>query len=249
MLVILAYDGLEYELVRKFNCSSLQQESFGKVDLSRFKKVVTPAIFSTLFTGHYPEETGIGYSWDEDPIPLENAHERTGFRTLFQKVEKSKVVSAPRLQFGGNSSNEGESKKSLYERWVETGDEKFYQKKKNQALRCFERHFQELLFSLSQSFNLVFMWDHLPDTIQHFWIGNHDEMRWLYTYLDDCTYQVKNELMPSDKLLIISDHGGKRYRDSKVGVHSDYGFWSLSEEKGFSHPDMAEIHRWVVNQF
>jgi len=58
MLTILGIDGLEYDLVVKFGCKSLMQESFGMTDLSAFKEPRTVVIWSSFLSGAKPGGAG-----------------------------------------------------------------------------------------------------------------------------------------------------------------------------------------------
>jgi hypothetical protein len=48
---ILAFDGLEYDLVEKFDLKELKQVEYGKVDVSDFEQLITPHIWASFITG------------------------------------------------------------------------------------------------------------------------------------------------------------------------------------------------------
>ena len=61
-IFILALDGLEYDLVVKYRLKPLMQNIYGFIDVSYFKNVLTPTIWTSFITGKNPEEHSI-YSW------------------------------------------------------------------------------------------------------------------------------------------------------------------------------------------
>lgn len=60
-------DALEYTLVEQFRLTNLKQLEYGKVDISSFKKILTPMIWTSFITGLSPKEHGVTafYKWDE----------------------------------------------------------------------------------------------------------------------------------------------------------------------------------------
>jgi len=89
-----------------------------------------------------------------------------------------------------------------------------YQKRKEQIL---------LETKKSQDADLVFAYMHFPDALQHFLFLRPDEIRKLYTDLDDFVSILKGRAEPS-LFLIVSDHGF----NLKTKDHSKYGFYSSS---------------------
>ncbi|RLJ01457.1 MAG: hypothetical protein DRP10_04065, partial [Candidatus Aenigmatarchaeota archaeon] len=56
MIIILAIDALEYELVEKFNCQNLKQKFYGKTDISEFTQPRTIVLWSSFMTGKNKEK-------------------------------------------------------------------------------------------------------------------------------------------------------------------------------------------------
>ena len=65
MIVVLAIDALEYELVEKFDCAGLRQSHCGKTDISEFSEPRTMVLWSSFLTGENKEEEILAKGKDE----------------------------------------------------------------------------------------------------------------------------------------------------------------------------------------
>jgi len=54
-VIVLGIDGLEYTLVEKWSLEEIKQKSYCKLDLSEYKVIVTPPIWSSMLIGHIDE--------------------------------------------------------------------------------------------------------------------------------------------------------------------------------------------------
>lgn len=57
-LLIVGFDGLDYQKIQEYDCENLKQESFGKLDLEGLA-LKTPTLWATMITGVKPEVHGI----------------------------------------------------------------------------------------------------------------------------------------------------------------------------------------------
>lgn len=57
-MLVVGFDGLDYEKIQEFECENLMQESFGKMDTEGLK-LKTPSLWASMITGVKPEEHGI----------------------------------------------------------------------------------------------------------------------------------------------------------------------------------------------
>ena len=55
-VIVLGIDGLEYSLVEKWRLKNLKQKKYCKLDLSEYKVIVTPPIWSSMLLGKIDEE-------------------------------------------------------------------------------------------------------------------------------------------------------------------------------------------------
>ena len=57
-MLIVGFDGLDYEKIQKYECENLQLEDFGKLDLEGMP-LRTTSLWASLITGKKPEEHGV----------------------------------------------------------------------------------------------------------------------------------------------------------------------------------------------
>jgi hypothetical protein len=58
--LVVAFDGLDYELIKEFDCENIKQQSFGHIDNSTdTKSIKTSELFANLITGKNYEQHGI----------------------------------------------------------------------------------------------------------------------------------------------------------------------------------------------
>jgi len=62
-IMILAIDALEFNLVKRWRFKGLQQNVSGWVDVSDFKRLLTPVVFASFITGKPPSVHGIDNWW------------------------------------------------------------------------------------------------------------------------------------------------------------------------------------------
>lgn len=57
-MLVVGFDGLDYEKIQKYNCQNVMLETFGKLDLEGME-LKTPKLWASMITGEKPEEHGI----------------------------------------------------------------------------------------------------------------------------------------------------------------------------------------------
>jgi predicted AlkP superfamily phosphohydrolase/phosphomutase len=57
-MLVVGFDGLDYQKIKEYDCENLMLESFGKIDLEGLP-LKTPLLWSSMITGVKPEEHGI----------------------------------------------------------------------------------------------------------------------------------------------------------------------------------------------
>ena len=58
-VLIIALDGLEFDIVKRYELRNLRQKVYGKIELNNFKKIYTPIIWASFITGLPPEKHGV----------------------------------------------------------------------------------------------------------------------------------------------------------------------------------------------
>ena len=62
-IFILALDALEYNLVTKYKLKPLLQRTYGYIDVSYFKRILTPTIWVSFITGKDPRQHNVRSWW------------------------------------------------------------------------------------------------------------------------------------------------------------------------------------------
>ena len=81
MIVVLAIDALEYDLVEKFQCRNLMQKFYGKTDISEFSEPRTMVLWSSFMTGMNMEQEILALG-DKGMWNARIENERTFFSTF-----------------------------------------------------------------------------------------------------------------------------------------------------------------------
>jgi hypothetical protein len=218
MIVILAIDALEYNLVERFNCAHLKQNYYGKTDISEFSEPRTMVLWSSFMTGKNLEaeilEKGDKEMW--------NTHVDHA-RTFFSRITRPAVIDLPGYNY---DLKEHERERDLLKQYFDAGnpDEK-EQVKKEYNDRAFEFHRKmknEFISAIGQDHDLVLGYFSIADVIGHLNFSNTTLMRMIYKDLDDIAGAIPAQY------LVLSDHGMEPL--GSFGDHSRYGFWSSSDQ-------------------
>jgi len=226
-VVILGLDGLEYNLVERFNLKTLMQLEYGETRLDGFEEPLqTPILWRSFIMGALPE------GW------MMKNH-------IFMYAEKSWAISVP----GYNEWVEFQPVRAGLSRCIiEKLDPTrylqacwdLYRKKKTITLNLLERGGWDLFMSH------IF----LSDLVGHWICYDNTAMYDLYREMSKLTEEVKKRMNPEDFLLIISDHG--LYWDEKRyggwGQHSNHGFYSINEKLGLKNPHLTDFYEVIIQK-
>jgi len=236
MIIILAIDALEYELVEKFNCQNLKQKFYGKTDISEFTQPRTIVLWSSFMTGKNKEKE----------ILLKGKKEMWNTKfdikdTFFSEFKNPAIFDLP----GFNYNKEVHDKsRTLLKKFFEVKTEKEKEKiRKEYNKDAFDHHKkikERFLKAIDKNHDLILGYFSVVDVIGHLNFGNNMLMRMLYKEMDDIAKKCAEKNCP---LLILSDHGMKAI--GKFGDHSDYGFWSLNLNKNLKTPKITDFYRII----
>ena len=98
----------------------------------------------------------------------------------------------------------------------------------------------ELMASLEEEYELVLAYFNLADMIGHLSFGLKAKMKVIYKELDSLASLVRKKC---ENLLIVSDHGMRPI--GRYGDHTNYGFWSFSEEVELKEPKITKLRSFV----
>jgi hypothetical protein len=218
MIVILAIDALEYNLVTQFSCRNLLQQYFGKTDITEFSQPRTMVLWSSFMTGTNMEEeilkSGDREMWNT-VIPRE--------KTFFSWFDNEVVIDLPGYSY---ESAQHDRERGLLKEFFDAAspDDKEEIRKEYNA-HAFAHHRavrQTFTDALCREHDLVLGYFSIADVIGHLNFGNRMMMRMIYKELDEIAGAIP---VPH---LVLSDHGMKAV--GSFGDHSEYGFWSTAWE-------------------
>ena len=232
MIVILGYDGLEYEYVKEFGLKNLMQKVYGKTDISEFSQPRTVVIWSSFLAGKNLEKRVLALGrnfWKFKLKPEE---------TFFSAFKKWKAIDVPGFTYKFEKhKKEKDLLKAYFEEQVTVEEfDRF----------CFKIHKEnkkEFFESLEENYEILMAYFDLADIIGHLSFGIKSKMKVIYEELDNIAKEVKEKLSPENKLLIISDHGMKAI--GRYGDHSEHGFFSMSENIQIQNPKITKFREII----
>ena len=242
MIIVVAIDGLEYELVEKFECENLKQEFYGKTDISEFSEPRTIVLWSSFLTGRNMEQEilnkGKHVMWD---ITI-NA--RDSFLSHFNKYS---VIDLPGFSYDKDQhASERNLLKQFFDANSEEKKEKIKERYNNLAFEHHRKIKEKFFEALKQNYELVISYFSIADVIGHLNFGNNFLMKMIYKELDEIVGKVRKNY--KNPIFVLSDHGMKKA--GIFGDHSEYGFWSTNfKELGIPKlTDFANIILEVKNE-
>lgn len=234
MIIILGYDGLEYEYVKKFNCQNLMQKNFGKTDLSQFSEPRTIVLWSSFLTGKNQEKRIL--SGDLWTFKLKKEE------TFFNHFKNSYVLDTPGYNYSEDHKKERDALRAYFNK---TGTVEDYDKV------AFENHkkIKEQFFNALNSdtnFDIIMVYFGVADVVGHLSFGIKEKMKIIYNELDEIAEKVQEKFKDAI-ILIVSDHGMKSI--GRFGDHENYAFWSLNLDKNLGNPKTTDFYNLIVNEF
>ena len=223
-MIILALDGLELGMVRKFRCRNLMQLEHGQTDISEFKLPRTVVLWASFLSGRNLEEE----------IPVET---QWGFRlrpeeTFFRFFGSYVALDVP--AFSLKDANHAEERRLLKAYFDDEAEVEDYDAV---VWRNHEENKKDFFEALGR-FDLVMGYFDLADAIGHLSFGIPRKMETVYDELERLAGEVSSST--DDHLLVISDHGMKAV--GRYGDHTRNGFYSANWRVGLSLPRITDFH-------
>ncbi|MFB6145270.1 MAG: alkaline phosphatase family protein [Candidatus Nanohaloarchaea archaeon] len=121
-ILVVAFDGLDYELVDDFDLDNIQQDEFGRIDnKTGMSSIKTSELFASFITGEYPESHGVkGLNREED------AWKKKVIDFLIPRVVQKRVMG-------------GETLKMILEAILKPEDDRRYEKEDLEVESFFDR--------------------------------------------------------------------------------------------------------------
>jgi hypothetical protein len=214
MIVVLAIDALEYDLVRKFQCRHLMQKFFGKTDISEFSEPRTMVLWSSFMTGKNMENEILAMGDKE----MWNTRIETG-RTFFSGFKNPAIIDLPGYNY---DLCQHEAERTLLRKFFDAkGNPEKETIRESYNLLAFDYYkkiTKEFSSALEGHHDLVLGYFSIADVIGHLNFGNGFLMKMIYRDLDELAGTIVHPM------IVLSDHGMRPV--GIFGDHSEYGFWS-----------------------
>lgn len=269
-LLIVAFDGLDYDLIQEYGCSTfLEMDEFGTLDnTTGVHKRKTPELFASFITGTTHEHHGIksfkksAYqpfsdvlmppSWMQDRIPGLTAYNRAVKSAFKYHMPQRRDLCAPTI-FDLVSDSEAlnvpvYNENSFIERFT-------LPLEKGYSLATVERDIaaehwyrqKELRDAIQQQPRLLMAHFHKPDAYQHFYAPDgtvrSDKLRQVYDEIDRLAADILRLAEDRyDTVLFMSDHGLP-----EGDQHNRNAFYASTTETGLDTPHITDFHDLVLS--
>lgn len=261
MIVVVAFDALEYSIVDKGDFPNLKQQEYGKVKTLGIEALKTPVIWASFITGKLPKEHKVDgfFKGEKIIIPLADlgckvgldkvigihrALHLMGFLRKYNKhhlsrtgiktifdFDKTKAISIP----GYNEDIVNDELRDLLR-----GALKGRCHEKELEARAWENFFErkeEVLRTLNEDWDLFMVHFFITDVLQHYFFFDKARINDLYREMDKTMREISQKIHNNCWQLIVSDHGMKR------GIHTDYGFYSSNKPLGLKEPKITDFYQ------
>jgi len=231
-LVILALDGLEYDYVTKFCYKQLQQDTFGKTDISAFELPRSVILWSSFLAGKNKEKELVATQdfWHAS-LPITE--------TFFTAAKNPLAIDVPGFTYTHEQHDrERANMKEFFEGntiRIEDYDKHVFA----HHLKVKEQFFAALQ---EDKHDVIMAYFSVADVIGHLSFGITPKMRMIYQELDDIARTVKETY--HGNVLIISDHG--MFARGRFGDHTPYGFWSTNFPVSFTTPALTDFFKTLT---
>jgi len=239
-VLVLAFDGLEYNHVHIYQPKHLVQKEYGRVEI--FQPSATPVMWASFITGLTPQQ---------HKVPLEGLPRvllSKDIPTIFDHAEKPVYTDIPSLgpypywdpKYGETlreAIKKGPWSREFFE--AEALGEQLYQEQREQ---CLEK--------VREGWDLFMAHFLFTDYFGHLY-GNVLRMKRVIQMVDNTVREIKSKVDMSDVfLLIVSDHGIRAARKDEEwgeglkgrgGRHSRHGFYSSNITLKLNRPKLTDF--------
>lgn len=231
-VLIIAFDGLDYDLIQEYNLDKIPQKQFGKIDNNTgIHTRNTAELFASFLTGETHEKHGVKglYRWDNKNIDrLETFLEDKPFFPKFYGIRCSMYkhlgfINKGRKRWYAKEDieidtifDEVNDSKSIYvPSWdrngvLEIGYKVFSDAGIDEGRRLarmeFEKRKEEVFEELSENRrDLLMCHFKYPDTIQDTSLDN--DFKEMYQEIDELAGEILDAASQYDTIIFLSDHG------------------------------------------
>ncbi len=261
MIVVVAFDALEYNIVNKGDFPNLKQQEYGKVKTLGIEALKTPVIWASFITGKPPKEHKVEgfFKGEKIIVPLADlgckigldkvigihrALHLMGFLRKYNKQHLSKTGIKTIFDFGKTkaisvpSYNEDIVNDELRDSL--RGALKGRCREEQLVTRAWDNFFEKkakALRTLQEDWDLFMVHFFITDVLQHYFFYDEARINDLYQEMDKTMREISEKIHNDCWKLVISDHGMKR------GIHTNHGFYSSNKPLGLKEPKITDFYQ------
>lgn len=271
-VLIVAFDGLDYELIQEFECSEIiSMNEFGQIDNhTDIDNIATAELFTTFISGTTEHNiTGVGQ--DEDSISnkllnmipkqiryflkgyqgivnLWNRITKNGVKQLYSQDDLEVDTWFDQIPNSKAVNVPAYSKNTYMSRAFNAYRQGWGDEPAIRDARAEHSHRKEELFeAMSEDYDLVMGHFHIIDILQHIHIGKEgkEKLRGEYENIDNLTREIKERAEEEgfDRVIFMSDHGLPAQRK-----HNKQAFYSSTDEMfGDRVPHISDFYDKVLD--
>lgn len=264
-VLVVAFDGLDYELIQKYECNNIIQQEFGRIDNdTNIYWRMTSELFASFLTGKTWRDHGVRglVKWNNRVVDaVENYllqyklfRKFCGIRAkIYQNILGIKRRQYLKTDYDPPTvlkkvNDSVEIDMPAYNPRFSQGDgllEKYgISAAVKQQNAIFEYKTQKLFEAIDAEHDLVMAHFHKVDHFQHwFWeIGDEETVKAAYHETDNLAAKIlENAEDKYDLILFMSDHGLP-----EGGQHNKNAFHSSNIDLGLEHPHITDFHDLIL---
>lgn len=270
-IIIIAFDGLDYEKIQRYDCDNIMQEEFGQISLEDMPLTTGP-LWSSFITGLSPDEHGVQktMNWTDQRVQkFENFMGKLPFTdfwkgirwTIFRNLDSlnTEVVVAYRenlevdstifddfepsvsLNVPGNDINTALS--SIIISRALGRDAPLPKEVMERDIDAEHLKRKEETFEALKDGGFAFLMSHFhkSDFMQHLYGFSEEKERNLYEEFDELAEKILEYTSEDDLVIFCSDHG------LEDGGHRREAFYSAKHELGLDNPHITDF-RDILNK-
>lgn len=276
-VAILAFDGLEYNLVERFKLKNMTQKQYGKLSIPREcytettdprgEKVYepwTPYVWSSFLTGKLPTEIGLTKEtlakWDTSILQLLRIFSmKVGLGKIKNKRKLFQKLGFTRRQFSLQDHKYptifSHAKKpciinvpTVSKEWgVQLEGKNFDEMLRASWHRFYKVRSKTFKAIKEKNWDLLMAYTRLLDVVGELFYGNFKELFKAYVICNQFVGKVKKHLGNNIICLIISDHGIEKFGKTVFGKHSDYAFYSLNMRTAWTPTTILDFYKQIID--
>lgn len=267
-VIIVAFDGMDYEMIKEHNLDNIPQEEFGEISLDGVNSVKTTELFTTFITGETYEKHGVkgikkkifGNPYLEK---VDSLLSRTYIGTKTVILRQALYESINSIDYMEKAHRKEDYElETIFEKvdagkalfvpgynpemeWASgfpmTSLEKgFTRDQVVEKMRELTKRRLEKFWNLNHGFwDLVMLHVHDPDEVHHMFLEDYEED---YRRLDNIAGEIIDEFGEENTVIFMSDHGFP----TKF-AHNENAFYSCNKELfGEKVPNITDFHDKII---